>query len=139
MQIRVLIIEDDKYMNETLKEVLENEGITVDSSLSAIDAINKLVHFSKNYDLLLLDYNLQHLNDVSGLDIFELARKINPKITAIMITAYNNKEIKNKAYSIGIRKFIEKPFSINELVENVKEISSEFTRENDVINGYSTI
>jgi DNA-binding NtrC family response regulator len=137
--INVLIVEDDKYMNETLKEVLESEGLSVESSLGAIDALNKLVHYSKKYDLLILDYNLQHLNDVSGIDVFEVARKMNPKVIAIMISAYNNREIKEKAYSKGIRKFIEKPFMIKDLIENIKEISSDFAGGNDVVNGLSVI
>jgi DNA-binding NtrC family response regulator len=139
MHIKILIVEDDKYMNETLKEVLEGEGMIVDSSLGAIDALNKIVHYSKNYDLLILDYNLQHLNDVSGIDVFEVAKKINPKIIAIMISAYNNRDIKEKAYSKGITKFIEKPFMIKDLIENIKEISTDFSGGKGMVNGYSAI
>jgi DNA-binding NtrC family response regulator len=132
LKIMVLIIEDDKYMNETIREVLENEGYGVESSLSAIDAINKLVHFNKKYNVLILDYNLQHLQDISGIDIFEVAKKINPDIQAIMISAYNSKKIKDRAASTGISFFLEKPFLIKDLVNATEELTKNYSRDNSL-------
>jgi CheY-like chemotaxis protein len=126
LKIMVLIIEDDKYMNETIREVLENEGYAVESSLSAIDAINKLVHFNKKYQLLILDYNLQHLQDISGIDIFELAKKINPDIQAIMISAYNNKKIKDRAVPVGIS-FSWKSLLIKDLIKATDELTKDYS------------
>lgn len=48
MNILILIVEDDKYMNETLCEVLESEGYNVESATSALEAINKIKHSEKN-------------------------------------------------------------------------------------------
>lgn len=48
LNILILVIEDDKYMNETLCEVLESEGYNVESALNALDAINKIKHSDKN-------------------------------------------------------------------------------------------
>ncbi len=124
MNVLILIIEDDKYMNETLSEVLKDEGYTVDATTNAVDAVNKIKLSGKEYQLLVLDYNLQHLQGITGLDIYNIAKKDNPQIKAIMISAYGKeKDIKNRAKSMGVDMFIEKPFMITDLVDAVDELS----------------
>jgi DNA-binding response OmpR family regulator len=123
MNILILIVEDDKYMNETLCEVLESEGYNVESALSALDAINKIKHSEKYYQLLILDYNLQYLQGITGLDIFKMAKENDPDVKAIMISAYGkDKELKEKARSTGIDAFIDKPFLITDLIDTVDNI-----------------
>jgi DNA-binding response OmpR family regulator len=123
MNILILIVEDDKYMNETLCEVLESEGYYVESALSALDAINKIKHSEKYYQLLILDYNLQYLQGITGLDIFRMAKENDPEVKAIMISAYGkDKELKEKARSSGINAFIDKPFLITDLLDTVDDI-----------------
>lgn len=123
MNILILIVEDDKYMNETLCEVLESEGYNVESALNALDAINKIKHSEKYYQLLILDYNLQYLQGINGLDIFKMAKEKDPGIKAIMISAYGkNKELKANAQKSGISAFIDKPFLITDLIDTVDNI-----------------
>jgi DNA-binding NtrC family response regulator len=124
LNVLILIVEDDKYMNETLCEVLESEGYNVESALNALDAINKIKHSEKTYHVLILDYNLQYLQGITGLDIFALAKSMNPESKGIMISAYGrDKELKQKAAKAGISTFIDKPFLITDLVDSVDDIS----------------
>lgn len=124
LNVLILVIEDDKYMNETLCEVLESEGYYVESALNALDAINKIKHSDKKYHLLILDYNLQFLQGITGLDVFQIAKEVNPKVKAIMISAYGrDKELKDKASKMGISQFIDKPFLITDLVDTVDDIA----------------
>lgn len=124
LNVLILVVEDDKYMNETLCEVLESEGYHVESALNALDAINKIKHGDKKYDLLILDYNLQYLQGITGLDIFEIAKEVDPEVKAIMISAYGrDKELKDKASKVGISQFIDKPFLITDLVDTVDDIA----------------
>jgi DNA-binding NtrC family response regulator len=124
LNILILIIEDDKYMNETLCDVLRSEGYNVDSAINARDAINKIKHSNKQYHLVVLDYNLQHLQGITGIDVYEIAKEENHDIRAIMITAYgSDKSIKEKALSKGINAFIEKPFMITDLVDTVDDLT----------------
>ncbi|HWA07117.1 MAG TPA: response regulator [Ignavibacteria bacterium] len=123
MNILILIVEDDKYMNETLCEVLESEGYNVESALSALDAINKIKHSEKYYHMLILDYNLQYLQGITGLDIYKMAKEKDPGVKAIMISAYGkDKELKEKARSKGINAFIDKPFLITDVIDTVDSI-----------------
>ncbi len=124
INILILIIEDDKYMNETLCDVLRSEGYNVDSTASALEAINKIKKSPRKYHLLVLDYNLKHLQSITGIDIYEIAKELNPDVKAIMITAYgSDRSIRDKALSVGINSFLDKPFLITDLVDAVDDLS----------------
>src|SRR5258706_1891317 len=86
--ISVLIVEDDKYMNETLCELLESEGYNVSASTSVTDAFNKLKNAKKSYRLLILDYNLLNYSGITGIDVYCAAKQMNPEIKSIMMSAY---------------------------------------------------
>lgn len=125
MNVLILIVEDDKYMNETLNEVLQDEGYKVDTTTNALEAIKKIKHSGTKYHLLVMDYNLQHVQGINGLDIYQIAKEMNPGIKAVMITAYGKeKAIKNQALEMGIDAFIEKPFLITDLLDTVDNLSS---------------
>ena len=119
----ILIVEDDKYMNETMQELLEDEGYKVDASSDVISAVNKIKYSDKRYKLLILDYNLQFLSRVNGLDIFELAKQKYPGIMAILISAYTDRRLIEKARQAGVAVFIGKPFRISDFINAVAQVS----------------
>lgn len=126
LNILILIIEDDKYMNETLCDVLKSEGYNVDATVSAVEAINKIKATPTKYHLLILDYNLKHLQSITGIDIYDIAKELNPGVKAIMITAYgSDRGIRDKALARGINTFLDKPFLITDLVDAVDDLSRE--------------
>lgn len=114
----ILIIEDDKYMNNILNEYLKSEGFESDSARNYKDAIKKI---KKNkYLFLILDYNLNDIKSKNGLDIYGYAKRLYPDIKGILITAFGNKFVKEKAKEIGILRILDKPFSFDELVSLIK-------------------
>ncbi len=116
---KVLVVEDDQYMNELLCEVLGSEGYDVKGATTVIDAISKLKNTKYGYGMLVLDYNLQNNNGLTGIDIYKAAKAIYPGIKSIMMSAYGSKKIKDMALESGINMFIDKPFRLNELVETM--------------------
>ena len=117
-------------MNETLREVLESEGYDVEYALNALDGINKVKHKNKNYQVLVLDHNLGHAQGINGIDIYEIAKDMNPNVKAVMISAYgNDKDTKNKAFSKGINTFLDKPFLITDLVDAVDDLARGNTQQ----------
>jgi len=126
LNILILIIEDDKYMNETLREVLENEGYWVTTELNALNAIERLIQAGTNYDILVLDYDLKDTIGINSLDIFDIAKKENPEVNAVMLTAFaSDNNIKNKIISNGIDVLIEKPFMLLDLVYTINDLTRE--------------
>jgi len=128
----VLIVEDDKYMNETLCEVLESEGYKVESALSAAEAIKKLNDKSKKFYLLILDYNLGSFNGVTGIDIYNIVKDKFKDIKAVMISAYGNKKIKDTASNYGVNIFLDKPFLITDLLSALKSINLGYNPEQNM-------
>lgn len=118
-QKHILVVEDDVYMNETLCDILTDSGYLVQNSEKATEAINMLSLNDSKYNLLILDYNLNGYNSLSGIDVFKAAKKINPEIKAIMISAYGNRLIKEQALTNGINLYLDKPFLISELTDAV--------------------
>jgi CheY-like chemotaxis protein len=130
LNIVILIIEDDKFMNEIIQEVLIPEGYKTDCVVSANEAVNIIKQNNGKYQLLILDYNLEDSNGTTGLDVFETAKKINPDVKGILITAYTENAIVERSRKLGISKFINKPFLITDLIDSVNELAGELNKKN---------
>jgi DNA-binding response OmpR family regulator len=112
---KILIIEDDKDMNNLLTEILRSYGFNVINSFDALDALDKLKENS--IDLILLDYQMPKMN---GLQFLEKIRENRTPTRAIMISAHGSRIIKEKADELGVIQFLDKPFELEELVEVVE-------------------
>lgn len=75
---------------------------------------------------MILDYKLP---GISGLEVLKEANQIRPKLPAIMISAYGNKNIKAKAKELGAVNFFDKPFDVKKLVRNVKNVLANKTEK----------
>lgn len=107
---KILVVDDEQSMCETLKILLEKEGFSVDSVMSGEEAL-ELFHKNK-YDLLLTDLKM---NGISGIELIESIGKISD-IPMIIMTAHATKEQAIKALNLGASFFIEKPFKKPELM-----------------------
>ena len=113
---KILLLEDDINLSETIKEYLEDEGHEVDSAYTSDEAIEKI--YEKNYDILLLDVM------VPGINGFELLKKVKEEkdIPAIFITSLNSVEDLEKGYESGCDDYIRKPFALKELKLRIEAI-----------------
>ena len=102
--MKILIIEDDKSLVETLKEILEQEKYFVDYYYN-LDDIEDYVILNK-YDLIILDVMLGERNGFQFLQIVrnEVDRPI------ILLTAKDTKEDMLKGFNLGADDYITKPF-----------------------------
>lgn len=107
--MKILVIEDEILIQQSLKKLLEKKGANVDVTASGQEAI-KLIK-SNNYDRVISDLML---NDIIGFDIIE---DIKSKYTLeeignlfVIITAYSSPQVLEKARSYGC-KVLNKPFA----------------------------
>lgn len=121
----ILVVEDDKYLNEVIQEVLIEEGYKIESALSAVDALIKIEHQEKKYQVVILDYNLFDKHGINGIDIFERAKELNPDVRGIMISAYGEKFIREMSRKKGIDIFIDKPFLVSDFVNSVHSLTKQ--------------
>jgi len=116
--IKILLVEDDKELNEIVTSYLKKEGYIVFSEFNGLDALNTF--YENSIDLVLSDIMMPLC------DGFELARNIrkeNDKIPIIFMSARDDKPSKQIGYKVGIDDYITKPFDLDELVLKIKAIS----------------
>ena len=113
---RILLIDDDESVCETLTSVLEEHGYKVDSALTGGDAVKK--SRSRYYDVALIDIRLP---DMDGTTLIEKLEEGNPGIVKIMITGYPTLENAVESLNRGADGYIIKPFKIDELLETVRK------------------
>ena len=114
--IKLLIVEDDEGVLETLKLTLADEGYDIDTTNSGADALQYIT--KKTYDVIISDMNL---GDTSGINILKASRGLHAETKFIMITAYSSIETAVEAIRCGITDYIIKPFDISELKFRVRQ------------------
>ena len=112
---RILVIDDDAVVCETLKLCLKEDGYTVDTAQSGTDGLNKYV--SNPADVVILDIRLP---DVDGFLVLEDLKEENENIKVIMITAYYDMETTINAMKAGAFDYLHKPLDIDELDAAIK-------------------
>ena len=123
--MRILLLEDDLTLSESLKEYLEDEGFNVDCAYSANDAYN--LTYKNSYDLYIFDINLP---DEDGITVLNSLKSANDDTPTIFITALNDINSISKAFGAGAYDYIKKPFDPEELVIRIK---SRFLSSNNTI------
>ncbi|MBL7934869.1 MAG: response regulator transcription factor [Bacteroidia bacterium] len=117
MAFKVLIIEDELALQETLKLNLELEGYAVHTCSSGSDAINQIQQ--NNPDLILLDIMLPV---ISGVEIYKQLKHLNNTTPVIFLTAKNNVQDKIEGLKLGADDYITKPFDLEELLLRIHNV-----------------
>lgn len=115
--MKILIVEDNKELNESLREILEMEEHIVDSVTDGRDAvilINKI-----QYDLIILDIMLPGLD---GYSVAKVMREKGVKTPIIMLTALGQLDEKLRGFQVGADDYIVKPFEIPELIARINAL-----------------
>jgi len=115
-----LVVDDEISFCRHIQAILEAEGFDVDTAHEAKGAIGWLN--SDSYDILLTDIRMP---GVQGLELIKLARKIDPKISCIVMTAYGTIASAVNAIKEGASDYLEKPFEPETLLIIVARILRE--------------
>jgi DNA-binding response OmpR family regulator len=107
---KILLLEDDNTLNETVTEYLEDEGYEVVSVDNGEDALDKI--YEESFDLLLLDVKVPQMN---GFDLLKEVRAREITTPAIFITSLDSIDDLSEGYESGCDDYIRKPFALKEL------------------------
>ncbi|RXJ90327.1 DNA-binding response regulator [Arcobacter sp. CECT 8983] len=114
--MKILLLEDEIMLNNAISEYLKDIGHMVESFTNGEDVIENV---DSSYDLLILDIN------VPKKDGFEILQELNNKkmyIPTIYISALLDIEDISRAYDLGCREYIKKPFHLEELGIKINQI-----------------
>jgi DNA-binding NtrC family response regulator len=108
--VRLLIVDDDEQLRQTLVRSFERKGMTVTESGSAEEALEKAGRL--NWDLAILDL---HLPGMTGIDLLAKLKEIQPEVEALMLTAHSSVETAVLAMKRGAYDYLLKPFHLPDL------------------------
>lgn len=119
---RVMLVEDEPNIAESLRFILERAGFEVRIESNGSAALDRIL--ADPPDTLVLDVMLP------GLDGFDVLRRIRShsvlgELPVLMLTAKGQREDRQTALDAGASRFITKPFSNSEVVAAVTELTSE--------------
>ncbi|WP_231459426.1 sigma-54 dependent transcriptional regulator [Pedobacter sp. Leaf132] len=112
---KLLIIDDERAIRSTLREILEYENYDVEDIDNGIDGLEMIK--KGNFDLVLCDIKM---NKMDGMEVLEQAQLIKPDLPFIMISGHGTVETAIEASKKGAFDFISKPPDLNRLLITVR-------------------
>lgn len=112
---KVLVIDDEQIVLNSVKKILGHNEYEVDTTLSGRQGLEWAV--SQNYDVVLTDVRMP---DIGGMLILRDIKKAKPSMPVIIITGYANVQSAMQAMNLGAAEYIEKPFTPDQLLKAVK-------------------
>jgi PAS domain S-box-containing protein len=116
---RILVVDDEKYLVEMLKEMLEHLGYEVTARYSGADALGAFRAQPERFDLVITDQTMPHM---MGTDLAKEMLKIRPDIPIILCTGFSARVDEVRARNMGIKAFLMKPVALQQLAEEVHKL-----------------
>lgn len=129
-QLKIILVEDDKALAESIIVYLKQDGFICDHANAFMSAEDKLLF--RNYDLALIDITLP---GGTGLDLVKTAKKQQPEMGIIIISAKNSLDDKLRGLDLGADDYLTKPFHLAELNARIKAIirRKKFKRQETIL------
>jgi DNA-binding response OmpR family regulator len=115
--VKILIVEDEVSLRETIVSFLEEEGFLCEQAENVASASDKLNMYE--YDCLLVDIGLP---DGSGFDLIKELKKLHPETGIIIISAKNSLDDKIAGLDLGADDYLSKPFHFSELNSRINSV-----------------
>lgn len=123
--MKILIVEDEKILNNTINKSLKDAGYEVESAFDGFDAMEMIE--IESYDLIVLDLNLPNMD---GMEILKNLRKEDVETKVLILSARSQIQDKVEGLDAGANDFLQKPFHLDELKARVRSL----TRRNFIQN-----
>lgn len=108
---KILLLEDDLNLRDTIEEELEEEGFHVTSTDKSDDVIE--LTYSQKFDLYLFDVNVIGMN---GFKLLQALREAGDETPSIFLTSKNKTADVIEGFDVGASDYLKKPFDIDELI-----------------------
>lgn len=113
--MRVLVVEDEKYMNRIISKKLKVEGYSVDSCYDGEEALNYIK--STSYDIIIMDIMMPQKN---GYEVLKKIRYEGNSVPVLFLTAKDALEDRVKGLDLGADDYLVKPFHFEELMARIR-------------------
>ncbi|MFO0809085.1 MAG: sigma-54 dependent transcriptional regulator [Gemmataceae bacterium] len=114
---RILVVDDEALIRDTLAEYLTQEGFAVDTCASGEEALERAAH--RRYDVALCDVQLP---GIDGVETLERLLKISPETFVLLVTAYATVENAVEAFQRGAHDYLMKPILLDEVLGKLRRM-----------------
>ncbi|MBN1211751.1 MAG: sigma-54-dependent Fis family transcriptional regulator, partial [candidate division Zixibacteria bacterium] len=130
MKYSVLVVDDDKLVNDVITETVKRAGYDCVSVHSGEEALEKFE--KKTFDIVLTDYRMKEMD---GIALLENIKGLNPEVEVVIMTAYGTIERAVKAVKSQAYDFLQKPVSPDHLEHVLTRISEklQIKTENEIL------
>jgi formate/nitrite transporter len=129
MASRILIIDDEEIVGESLRKTFAGEGYEIDTARSGQEGLQKAKR--ESFDLIMVDLKMP---DISGLDVIKKIKEEQPDTMMVMITGYSTVDSATEALKTGAFDYIAKPFTpeeISSVVQKALEAKETLAKEKE--------
>jgi len=116
--MHIMLIDDDQDNMTELANLLQALGHSCDQFASAYEALEH--HQANNYDLVITDLIMPHLD---GIEVLKIILKKKPESIVLVITAFTNREVLAEIISEGAYSVLSKPLQLNQFIDTIEAIS----------------
>jgi len=116
-KFRILVVDDEPIVRDSLKEWLDDEGFSADTAESGVQALEKLGR--ESYNLMLTDIKMPGMD---GVELLKAAKEILPGLCVLMMTAYAEVETAVEAMKVGALDYLMKPFDPERLMPMIIKV-----------------
>ncbi len=117
----VLIVEDERLLAKTLSTALKEAGYDAVVTHSAEQAEKKWLE-QEPFDLVILDNRLPKR---TGLELLRSAREQGRASKVILMTAFDNRDVKTQAHQLAVDEYFSKPFDLSKIMRTVDDLIGE--------------
>ena len=115
--MKILLVEDEERLLESIREGLVHSGYVVDTALDGEEG--SFMAFTNDYDLIILDINLPQKD---GFEILKEIRERDREVNIIMLTALSDVDDRVKGFDLGANDYVLKPFHFEELKARIRSL-----------------
>jgi DNA-binding response OmpR family regulator len=113
---KLLVVEDDENLRETVQDWLIFENHTVEIAITGPEALEQLS--ISQFDLIVLDW---YLPDIDGIDVLKRYRASGGTTPVLMLSGRDSDQARQAGMAAGAIKFLKKPFRLQELSAAIRE------------------
>ena len=127
MPKKILVVEDDKEIRETMVKYLAAKGYSVVSAADGKEGISQLV--AQKPDLLLMDLNMPNMGGLGALDLIKDARRatfeafgVSDPLRILIVSSQADADTVQRAKELGANGFLAKPFAYEKLAAQIASL-----------------
>ncbi|MGD8548448.1 MAG: ATP-binding protein [Desulfobacterales bacterium] len=116
---RILFVDDEKAMVDTIQPMIERLGYTVIARTSSIEALEAFRANPGRFDLVITDFTMPNM---TGMELAKALLKLRSDIPIVLCTGYSEHINEDKAKASGIRAFLLKPVVLDEIANTIRKV-----------------